>query len=119
MPGIAAEDLPDGYQRLEGSGGVGALSQIADLSQGLGHVEKVDGALVGDGGDFGEDRVLGTVGTEAPGQAVDRGRFERFGAIPVDIAEGHEDLQRLILDGLAREPEQGLQHVIRLLPIGG
>ena len=52
-------------------------------------------------------------------QAVDRGRAERGGAVAVDIADRHEDLQRLVLHRLAGEREEGFQHVVRLFPTGG
>jgi hypothetical protein len=52
-------------------------------------------------------------------QPVDRGGFERLRAVAVQVADGHEDLERLILHGLAAEREERLQDIVRFFPGGG
>ena len=63
--------------------------------------------------------ILAAVGVILARQPVHRGGAERRGAIAVDIADRHEDLQRLVLHRLAGEGEEGFQHVVRLFPGGG
>ena len=45
--------------------------------------------------------------------------LERRGAIAVDIADRHEDLERLVLHGFAGEGEERFEHVVGLFPAGG
>ena len=43
--------------------------------------------------------------------------FQRLGAVALHVAQRHEDFQRLIFDGLARQPEQRFEHVVGILPV--
>ena len=68
---------------------------------------------------FAEQRILAAVGVILARQAVHRGGAQRRGAIAVDIADRHEDLERLVLHGFAGEREQRFEHVVGLFPGGG
>ena len=69
-------------------------------------------------GDFGEDRILRAESAVIARQAV-RGRgIQRRLAVAIQVAQRHENLQRLVLHCLAAEPEQRLQHVVGLFPAG-
>ncbi len=52
-----------------------------------------------------------------PGQAVDGVDIERSGAVTLDVAKRHEDFERFILDGFARQAEEGFEHIVGILPI--
>ena len=52
-------------------------------------------------------------------QPVNGCGLKRFGPKTVQVADGHENLERLVLDGLSSEGEEGLEHVVGLLPCRG
>src|SRR5580698_8399540 len=53
------------------------------------------------------------------GEAVDGIGVERGDAVALDIAERHEDFQRLILDGFAGQAEEGFENIVGILPASG
>src|ERR1700690_3523108 len=50
------------------------------------------------------------------GEALSGGGIERLGAPAIQIAQSHEDRERLVVDGLAAESEQGLHEVVWRFP---
>ena len=55
-------------------------------------------------GRFGKQRILRAHVVVLARQAVHRGGFERLGAVALDVAQRHEDFQRLVLDRLRHRP---------------
>ena len=113
------QDLPETDQRLEGAGQVGVERRILHFGDGGHLIEEQDDGWFGNAARFAEQRILAAVGVILARQAVDGGGAERRGAIAVDIADRHEDLERLVLHGFAGEGEEGFQHVVGLFPAGG
>ena len=52
-------------------------------------------------------------------QPVNGCGLKRFGPKTVQVADGHENLERLVLNGLAAQGEQRFEHVVGVLPAGG
>ena len=112
------QDLPQAYQPLEGSGGIGAESRIVDLVEGFHGIQKLQHGLVADAGRFVEDGILRAEIAVVPHQAIHGGGLQRLRAVAIQVAEGHENLQRLVVHGLAAKREESLDEVVGLFPGG-
>ncbi len=114
---LPAEYLPKPDQGLQRPGGVRAQAQIVDLIDSGRGVEKLIDGCVGNFGRFSEERILRAEGTKLARQPIRGVRIERCLAVAIHVAQRHENLQRLVLRRLAAKPEQGLDNVVRILPI--
>ena len=97
---LADEDLPQAHQRLERAGGVGTESRLVNLVEGFHRVEELHDGLVADGARLAEDGVLCAEFVVVPRQAVHGGGQQGLRAVAIQVADGHENLQRLVLHGL-------------------
>ncbi len=116
---MADENLPQPDQRLKRTGDIGTEQRVADLVHALGRVEELVYGFITQAARLAEDRILAAVIAVVPRQAVHGSRLQGGHAIPIQIADRHEDFQRLVLHGFPAKREERLQDVIRLLPGGG
>ena len=78
---------------------------IVNLIDGGGCVQELVDTAVGNIGRFGEDGILRTEGAKLARHAIGGLRIQRRLAVPVHVAQRHENLQRLVLRRFAAKPE--------------
>ena len=113
---LPGENLPKSRQRLQHARFFGADVHVPHLIHGRGRIQVHDDGLLGQARHFREHRVLRGEELIVFQQPVHHGRGEGLQATAVHVAEHHVHLERIVLYGLARQREQGFQHVVGLFP---
>ena len=115
---LAEEDLAQRQQRLQTASGVRLKHLIANARDRLRGVDELEDGGVARLGRLGNQGELRAEIAPGSRQALDGRGFENLRPAAIDVRHRHEDFQGFVLNRLARQPEEGFEHVVRLLPTG-